>query len=30
MTSPENHTIRTVSDLVGSLKEVVETHFDDV
>ena len=30
MTSPENHTIRTVSDLVGSLKEIVETHFDDV
>ena len=30
MTSPENHTSRTVSDLVGSLKEVVETHFDDV
>ncbi len=30
MTSPENYTIRTVSDLVGNLKEVIETHFDDV
>ena len=30
MTPPETHPVHTVSDLVGSLKEVVETHFDDV
>ncbi|MFQ5568568.1 MAG: exodeoxyribonuclease VII large subunit [Rhodothermales bacterium] len=30
MTLQDNQTIFTVSDLAGSLKEMVETHFDDV
>lgn len=30
MASPENTPVHSVSDLVGSLKEVIETHFDDV